>query len=54
MMRHLGEDEIAERIEGALMAAYVDGRSLTSDLGGSASTGEFTDKVIRCLPIGVA
>ena len=54
MMRHLGESEIADRIEGALTAAYVDGRSLTPDLGGSASTTEFTDQVIRCLPIGVA
>ena len=54
MMRHLGEMETAERIEGALRAAYLDGRSLTPDQGGSASTAEFTDQVIRCLPIGVA
>lgn len=54
MMRHLGEAEIAEAIESALTAAYVEGRNLTPDLGGAASTSEFTDQVIRCLPIGVA
>ncbi len=54
MMRHLGENGIADRIEGALRDAYVDGGSLTPDRGGSASTTEFTDQVVRCLSNGGA
>ena len=54
MMRHLGEMELAERIEAAIRAAYMDGKNLTADQGGSASTSEFTDQVIRCLSVGVA
>ena len=49
MMRHLGEDVIAERIESAIRDTYLDGGCLTPDQGGSASTTEFTDQVIRCL-----
>ena len=49
MMRHLGEDVIADRIECAIRDVYVDGGCLTSDQGGSASTTEFTDQVIRSL-----
>ena len=54
MMRHLGDFETAARIEGALRDAYEDGSALTRDVGGSASTTEFTDQVIRCLSKGVA
>lgn len=54
MMKYLGEKDIAERIEGALRAAYADGGCLTPDQGGSASTTEFTDQIIRCFPISVA
>ena len=49
MMRHLGEDVIAERIESAIRETYLEGDCLTSDQGGSASTTEFTDQVIHCL-----
>ena len=49
MMRHLGEDMIADRIESAIGDTYLDGGTLTSDQGGSASTTEFTDQVMRCL-----
>src|SRR5271163_4887334 len=46
MLRHLGEMEAAARIEGALHLVYCGGKVLTRDVGGTASTGEFTAAVI--------
>ena len=47
MLDHLGEGERADRIRGALTRVLVDGRIRTRDLGGDASTTEFTDAVCR-------
>jgi len=47
MLDHLGERERAERIRTALSAVLVAGRIRTRDLGGEASTTEFTDAVCR-------
>jgi len=47
MLEHLGERERAERIRTALSAVLVAGRIRTRDLGGEASTTEFTDAVCR-------
>jgi isocitrate dehydrogenase (NAD+) len=49
MLRHLGEGAAADRLQKAVMAAYAEGTHLTRDVGGSATTGEFTDAVIRHL-----
>jgi isocitrate dehydrogenase (NAD+) len=49
MLVHLGEEIAARRIECALRKVYREGRSLTRDVGGSATTGGFTDAVIRAL-----
>jgi isocitrate dehydrogenase (NAD+) len=46
MLRHLGEQEAAERVEGALRAVIAEGRRTTSDLGGDAGTSEFADAII--------
>jgi len=46
MLRHLGEMGAAARIEGALHLVYREGKVLTRDVGGTASTGEFTGAVI--------
>jgi isocitrate dehydrogenase (NAD+) len=46
MLRHVGEMEAAARIEGALHLVYRVGKSLTRDVGGTASTSEFTAAVI--------
>ncbi len=46
MLRHIGEADIANRVEGAIMRLYRDGAHLTRDVGGTASTTEFTDAVI--------
>lgn len=49
MLRHLGESEAADRLQHAIMATYAEGRHLTRDVGGTATTQEFTDAVIRHL-----
>jgi isocitrate dehydrogenase (NAD+) len=47
MLDHLGEDARAGRIRAALAGVLVDGRIRTRDLGGTASTTEFTDALCR-------
>jgi isocitrate dehydrogenase (NAD+) len=42
MLRYLGEIAAADRIEAALTGLYRDAEVRTRDLGGTASTGEFT------------
>lgn len=49
MLRHLGESAAADRLQKAIMATYAEASHLTRDVGGSASTEEFTDAVIRHL-----
>jgi isocitrate dehydrogenase (NAD+) len=46
MLRHLGEEAVADKVERALTETYRRGEVRTRDLGGTASTGEFTDAVI--------
>lgn len=40
MLRHLGEDEAADRVTGAMEAVLTEGRYLTYDLGGTAKASE--------------
>jgi isocitrate dehydrogenase (NAD+) len=47
MLDHLGERESSERIRAALARVLVAGRVRTHDLGGHASTTEFTDAICR-------
>ena len=49
MLNHLHEQEMAENIKRAYDAVLAEGKSLTRDLGGSATTNEFTDMIIRHL-----
>ncbi len=51
MLDHLGERPAARRIEAALEKVYRDGKHATRDLGGRATTHEFTDAVISALPV---
>jgi len=46
MLRHLGEMEAADRIEKAAFEVLADGKTLTRDLKGTASTTEFADAII--------
>jgi isocitrate dehydrogenase (NAD+) len=49
MLRHLGENEIADRIHRALEKTYKEKQHLTRDVGGAAHTAEFTGAVIANL-----
>jgi isocitrate dehydrogenase (NAD+) len=46
MLRHLGEQATAERVEAALRAVIAEGRHTTHDLGGTAGTSAFADAII--------
>jgi isocitrate dehydrogenase (NAD+) len=46
MLAHLGEREAASKLQHALERVYAEGEHLTGDVGGHASTREFTDAVI--------
>jgi isocitrate dehydrogenase (NAD+) len=49
MLDHLGERAAAEGIEAALMKIYRDGKFTTRDVGGKASTEQFTNAVVDAL-----
>ena len=49
MLRHLGEADCAQRIETALLNVLKEGKTLTFDLGGSATTQQFAQAVIAHL-----
>ena len=46
MLQHVREFEAAARLQAALEAVYAEGKALTRDVGGSASTKEFAEAVI--------
>jgi isocitrate dehydrogenase (NAD+) len=46
MLRHLGEQDAAERVENALRETIAEGTTVTYDLGGSAGTAAFADAII--------
>ena len=46
MLRHLGENGAADKIESSVLALLAGGRLVTRDLGGSLGTSEFADAVI--------
>jgi len=52
MLDHLGEAEAARQIERALREVYREGKHLTRDVGGTATTEQFTAAVIRALEKG--
>jgi isocitrate dehydrogenase (NAD+) len=49
MLAHLGERDAAARMQNAIHHVYSEARHLTGDVGGKASTNEFTDAVIRAM-----
>jgi len=46
LLTHLGEAEAAQKLQHAIEAVYREGKHLTGDVGGTASTQEFTDAVV--------
>ena len=49
MLRYIGESKAGKRIQTALTDVIKEGKTVTYDLGGSASTSEFADAVISKL-----
>ena len=47
MLAHLGERDAAARLQNAIERVYAQGGHLTGDVGGTSSTSEFTDAVVR-------
>ncbi len=52
MLDHLGEIDAAGRLRSAIERVYQEGHHLTRDVGGTASTAEFTDAVVQNLASG--
>jgi isocitrate dehydrogenase (NAD+) len=49
MLDHCGKGDIAARMRGAIEATLREGKSVTRDVGGSATTAQYTDAVIARL-----
>ncbi len=49
MLRHLHEMKAADRLQDAIETVYAEGRVLTPDVGGAATTEQFTSEVIAQL-----
>lgn len=49
MLRDLGQTENAQRLQKALLDTVAEGKTVTADIGGTATTTEFTDAVIARL-----
>jgi isocitrate/isopropylmalate dehydrogenase len=49
MLDYLGETSWAERIDKAIITVLTEGKTLTPDLGGFASTTQVTDALIDAL-----
>lgn len=47
MLRYIGEKEAAKTIENALSEVFRNGEKLTVDLGGTATTTEFTEEICK-------
>ena len=46
MLRHLGERDAAQKIEGAMLKVFTEGNVRTRDIGGQAHTMEFAEAII--------
>lgn len=49
MLKYINQNDVAENIEDALLKVFRDGKVLTKDLGGNATTQEFCDEIIKYL-----
>jgi len=49
MLDHIGQTGVADRIRQAVEGQIHSGESLTPDMGGTATTGQYADAVIRRL-----
>ena len=46
MLRHIDEQDAADRVEKAMLTVFKEGKVLTKDLGGHAKTEEFANEII--------
>ena len=53
MLDHIGEESASQRIDAALHEVYCEGRPLTRDVGGTATTTQFTEAVINKLGVAI-
>lgn len=49
MLRHMGLNDYANQIEKAALSTIAEGKTVTRDLGGNASTQQYTDAIIAKL-----
>jgi len=49
MLNHIEERKAAEKIETAMLKVFEEGKVRTRDVGGTASTNEFADEIIRSM-----
>ena len=49
MLKYINQKDVAQKIENALFEVFKEGKFLTRDLGGSATTTEFTDRICSFL-----
>lgn len=47
MLRHIGENDAAQRIEKAMLDVFAEGKTFTRDLGGTAKTNEFARAIVE-------
>jgi isocitrate dehydrogenase (NAD+) len=49
MLHHMGELDASKRLQTAIEGVYREGKYLTSDVGGTASTSQFADAVVAAV-----
>ena len=49
MLTHMNEPQAAHKLQSAVEAVYREGKYLTGDVGGSSSTTEFADAVVKAI-----
>jgi isocitrate dehydrogenase (NAD+) len=54
LLRHIGQQPAAERVEAAIRAVIAEGRTVTYDLGGTAGTSDFADAIVARLESAAA
>jgi isocitrate dehydrogenase (NAD+) len=47
MLNHIGEGQASKKLQAAIERVYAEGKPLTPDVGGSSSTAEFTNAVVK-------
>jgi isocitrate dehydrogenase (NAD+) len=49
MLDHIDEPAAAQRLRAAVQQVYSEGKSLTRDVGGTASTSTFADAIVAAI-----